>query len=200
MRLSHRHLRLNTNLIWYCPRTASRLVRVAATVSVAQCLDMNSARRTGMNICGLTAQGRLAVAVRMRRSGHTTLRAVRMARRIRSILRCRNRKRGRSMTTVRGRSARLPAGRGRRGRLAISAGEAWFWAAATALPGALRDFVQRSRILRRCLLQLRDDQPARLNRDLSLSAPNKSSIVDQPHSTDLHVRIKRLISSPPSKC
>lgn len=39
-------------------------------------------------------------------------------------------------------------------------------------------------------LKLRDDQPPRLNLDPRLAARNKTRIVDQPHSTNLHVRIK----------
>ena len=133
----------------------------------------------------------------MRRSGRTMRRAVRTARRIRSIRRCRSQRRGRSMTTAQGRNARLPAVRGRRGRLAISLGDAWFGVAAAGYgcstpSGALRDVAQRGRISRRCLLHLRDDQPARLNIDPRLAARNKTRIVDQPHSTNLHVRIKRL--------
>ena len=110
--------------ILHCRRPESRSARAGVTVLVVRCLDMHSARRTGMNTCARTDRGLLVVAVRMRRSGRTTRRAVRMGRRIRSILRCRSRKRGRFMTTARGRSARRRAVRGRRGRLAISGGEA----------------------------------------------------------------------------
>ena len=117
-----------------------------------------------MSICGPMALGPLVVAVRMRRGGRTMPRAAHMARRIRSILLCRNRKRGRFMTTVRGRSARLPGVPGRRGRLAISLGDARLWAAAVtaALPlsGALHDVAQRGRIPRRCAysqFESRDD-------------------------------------------
>lgn len=115
---------------------------------------MCSANRTGMNTCARTALGQLEVGVRMRPSGRTMRRAVRTACRIRSIRRCRNRRRERSMTTDRGRNARLPAVRGRHDRLAISLGDAGFRVAAacgcSTLSGALRDVAQRGRISRRC--------------------------------------------------
>ena len=143
---------MNSILRWL--RTASRLVRAGAIAWVAQSLGMSSASRTGMNTCVLTVRGRLVVAARTRRSGRTMRRAVRTGRRIRSILRCRNQRRGRSTTTDRGRNARLPAVRGHRGRLAISLGDVRFWAAAaygcSTLSGALRDVAQRGRIPRRC--------------------------------------------------
>lgn len=127
MRSWHRRLLLNTNPILSRLRTASRLARVGAIVLAAQCLDMSSASKTGMNTCALTAHGRLEVAARMRPSGRTMRRAVRTGRQIRSIRRCRSRRRGRFMTMDRGRSARLPVVRGRRGRLAILLGEVGFW-------------------------------------------------------------------------
>lgn len=63
---------------------------------------------------------------------------------------------------------------------------------AATLPGALRDVAQRGRVLRRCLLQFRDDQPARLNIDPRLLAWYETRIFDQPHSTNLHVRVELL--------
>ncbi|SPU82613.1 Uncharacterised protein [Burkholderia cenocepacia] len=133
------------NPISSCRRTASRSARAGTIVWVAQCPGMSSASKTGMNTCARTVLGLLVVAARMRRSGRTMRRVVLTGRRIRSIRRCRSQRRGRFMTMDRGRSARLPVVRGRRGRLAILLGEVGFRGS-----GRLRPVYPARRAARRC--------------------------------------------------